>query len=110
MLHFAAQPRIKHVRQETTFSELFTVECTSTDSPATSVMWVKDGTNLTIDGSLYQKSQSVISRASSTYLNILHINDVPTNIIGRYTCRVSNILGTSSQEITITGKSCSICT
>ena len=67
------------------------------------VTWVKDGTNLTVDGNRYHTTQRVTSRSHSTYLNILHINDVPADLVGMYTCHVSNILGKSSREVSVNG-------
>ncbi len=84
-------------------SSQFTLICTSTTSPATTVVWTKDGTTLSFDGTHYQHSQVLTNRRSSTYENILTSSGTPTNTKGNYTCTVSNRFGTSSQSIAVGG-------
>ncbi len=70
----------------------FTLTCTSTGSPATTVTWKKDGALLVIDGTTYSMKQTVTGRSTSTYTNVL-----TTGGVGTYTCEVSNALGPSGQ-------------
>ncbi len=84
-------------------STKFTLICTSTTSPATTVVWTKDGTTLSFEGSPYQHSQVVTNRRSSTYDNILTSNGDPSNAVGRFTCSVRNRFGTRSLSIETNG-------
>ncbi len=95
----AAAPVVTSLRR-TPSSSQFTLICSSTTSPATTVVWTKDGTNLTADGTLYQSSQVVTDRSSSTYDNILTSTEI---IEGNYTCTVSNLFGSSSRSVEIKG-------
>ena len=74
--------------------------CTSSGSPATTVTWMRDGQPLTIDGGLYQLSQTVTNRSLSTYENVLTINAAMSYIYRHtYTCTVTNVLGSKSKTV-----------
>ena len=89
---------------------LSTLTCISTDSPATTVTWMRDGQPLVVDGSTYQLSQCVISRTQSTYENVLTINMSLLNIIThKYICSVANVLGTATKELELTGNYIEFC-
>ena len=93
-----------------------TVSCISTDSPATTVTFMRgsttvgplrDGESVLVDGVTYQLAQTVTSRTQSTYQNVLTINQPLADIVGStFSCRVDNVIGTSpdSQPLTINGK------
>lgn len=70
--------------------------CVSSKSPATNVMWLRDGTEIRIDQS-HKMEQHILTdhdRRLSTYHNILKI--LKTELIsGTYSCNVSNVLGNS---------------
>ena len=97
---FIAAPRVTSLRRTNSTTNL-TLACTSTFSPATNVTWMKDGDTLAIDGVKYQTYQRVTDRRSSTYQNILVVDDVIENITGNYTCRVTSIFGSSSRVLTV---------
>ena len=84
-----------------------TLICTTTGSPATTVTWTKDGQPLTIDGVIYQMTQTVTSRTTATYENVLSINQPVASTLGSiFTCRVTNVLGSDvSLNFEITSKS-----
>ena len=86
-----APPNITSVTHEAETSHL---TCVSTGSPATNVTWRRNGQPLTIDGSLYQLTQTVTNRSLSTYENVLTISDIDRC---SYTCTVTNALGNDSQ-------------
>ena len=77
--------------------------CISTGSPATTVTWMKDGKNFTIDGFHYSFSQAVTDRVSSTYSNVLRVGE-GEGAAGTYTCTVSNDLGSDSREVVAVGE------
>ena len=80
-----------------------TLTCTSTDSPATTVTWTKDGAILTVDGQIYSMAQTVTDRRTSTYENVL-ILPASGDISGTYSCQVGNALGDSNTAtVDITG-------
>ena len=78
----------------------------STGSPATTVTWEKDGVPLSIDGSTYQLTQTVINRTTSTYSNVLTVSEAaPTGVAGTYSCNVSNQIGWDTESVTAVGMS-----
>ena len=80
-----------------------TLTCTSTGSPATTVTWLREGTVLTIDETVYTATQDVTDRRASTYENVLTIAAVDDTTVGTYSCSVENTLGTSqTMEVEIT--------
>ncbi len=79
----------------------FTLNCTSTGSPATTVIWTKDGEAL----SDYETSQILRDGMTATYDTFLSIQNTPDFLIGTYTCRVLNSAGQSNMEqVNIQGK------
>ena len=67
---------------------------------------MKDGLNLTTDGSHYSLSQTVTDRAASTYNNVLTVKQsAPGGVAGTYTCVVSNDLGSDSRTKMVVGES-----
>ncbi len=101
-LFSSATPVVTSLQQTASTSQ-FTLTCTSTTSPATTVVWTKDGTDLTMDGAPYQHSQVVTDRSSSTYKNILTSAEDPDSGFGNYTCTVSNRFGSSIRSAVIGG-------
>ena len=98
-----ATPRVTNLRRTSSTTNL-TLTCTSTYSPATTVTWMKDGDTLDIDGVKYKTYQTVTSRQSSTYQNVLVVDDVIENITGTYTCKVTNKFGSSNRVLTVRGR------
>ena len=83
-----------------------TLTCISTGSPPTRVVWMKDGSNLTTDGSHYSLSQTVTDRAASTYSNVLTVKQsAPGGVPGTYTCTVSNDLTSVNMTRVAVGES-----
>ena len=93
-------PRITHL--EFTHDPISsTLTCISTGSPATTVTWMKDGQPLTIDGSTYFLTHTVIYGRRTTYENVLTINAEVYSIYRHmYTCTVVNALGSDSKILT----------
>ena len=66
--------------------------CTSTGSPATNVIWRKNGASLVNDSS-YVATQILRNGISATYDNILDIlNATPSELVGVYSCTVQDYL------------------
>ena len=81
-----------------------TLTCTSTDSPATTVTWTRDGDTLTVDGIAYSMTQTVTDRSASTYENVLTL-PATGDISGMYRCQLANALGDSTTvTFEVTGK------
>ena len=80
-----------------------TLTCISMGGPATDVTWRMGGSELTVDGSLYQFMQTLTDRTTSTYTNVLTIvsTDLTTIIGSNFTCEVENTRGRGSMNITI---------
>ena len=102
LLPHTVAPRVTSLYRTSSTTNL-TLTCTSTNSPATTVTWMKDGDTLDIDGVKYKTYQTVTDRRTSTYENTLLVDDDIENITGSYTCRVSNKLGSSSRDLTVRG-------
>lgn len=86
-------------------SSLSTLTCTSTGSPPTTVTWTKDEETLITNGTTYSLTQTLVDRVSSTYNNTLTIEASFADILGEYSCKVANSIGTSNvQETEIKGR------
>ena len=97
-----AQPTITSLESTSNFGPLFTLNCITSGSPASSVTWRKDGELLSESGT-YRMSQILQNGATATYFNLLEVNSGPYAITGEYSCLVSNTLGTDTRNTTIEG-------
>ena len=73
----------------------------------TTVGPLRDGESMEFGGVTYQLVQTVISRAQSTYQNVLTVSQPLADIVGStFTFRVENTIGPSpdSQPLTIMGE------
>ena len=81
-------------------NSLFTLECTSTGSPATTVIWTKDGNLLSTDLTY----QILRDGVAATYDNYIEIDADLSNLPGAYSCSVLNSAGLSNAAaVTIQG-------
>ena len=86
---------------------VFTLTCTSTGGPATTVSWRRDGTVLS-DSSTYSITSQVLTDAvTATYTHTLTVTG---RLVGEYQCSVSNIRtpSGSSRSLTVVGKECNV--
>ena len=67
----------------------FTLTCTSTGGPATSVTWTRDGINVTYDSD-HVLTRTVEDTINARYSNTLTVTGVKG---GSYRCIVSNVRG-----------------
>lgn len=85
-----------------------TLTCSTRHSPPTKVFLYKDGRAVDIDWNTIKMVQRVTSRQYSyQYYEItFFIQMDPDEIVGQYTCKVQNTLGSSgiSTAISLTGK------
>ena len=79
----------------------FTLTCTSTGGPATTVSWRRDGTMLS-DDSTYSITSQVTDAMTATYNHTLTVTG---RLVGEYECNVSNNKPSSSSGmVTVVGK------
>lgn len=81
-----------------TSTHIMVFNCTSSESAATHVTWLKDGIQLTSSG--FEMVQYIKKRNTSTYENLLKI-PLLNLTSGSYTCNVSNQVGHSHDELNI---------
>ena len=81
---------------------IYTLTCTSTGSPPTTVTWIRNQATLSAEGK-YTFSQIVINRRFSTYDNVLTIKGDDVDAMGNYICKISNSLYETFAEKTIDG-------
>jgi len=72
--------------QPTTDPPVFTLNCTSTGGPATTVSWTRDGDIVTANNS-YINSSQVTDTETATYVHTLRVTG---RQVGLYRCSVSN--------------------
>ena len=78
-----------------------TLTCVSNGGPASEVVWTKDGVTVSTG---YTLTQTVTNTATATYENILRGTTI-TDLVGTFTCTVSNSRGTSNTaEIVLNGE------
>ena len=82
-----------------------TLTCTSTDGPATTVTWRRDGVVITLNAT-YQQTKIVVDPGNGTYQTVLTINPSVgwSNIVGTYNCTVENARGESSETVVVPGE------
>ena len=78
---------------------MFTLTCTSTGGPATTVTWTLDGSQFLGGG-----SSQITDQSTATYSNTLTVTGREP---GSYQCSVSNVRTASAitQQLTVTGES-----
>ena len=83
----------------------FSLNCTTSGSAASEVIWTDGGVLLIPDRPLYETVQILREGITSTYDNLLifYANNV-NEYSGEYGCTVRNALGSSSEVTTIRGK------
>ena len=83
-----------------------TLTCTSTDGPATTVTWKRDGVVITLSAT-YQQTKSLVDPVTSTYQTVLTIDPLLhySRVVGTYNCTVENDRGGSSETVIVPGKS-----
>ena len=81
---------------------VFTLTCTSTGDPATTVSWSRDGTMLS-DDSNHDITSQVTDTVTATYTNTLTVTG---RLAGQYECNVSNSRtpSGSTRSLTVVGK------
>ena len=77
---------------------VFTLTCTSTGGPATTVSWRRDGTTLS-DDSTYSITSQMTDAETATYTHTLTVTG---RLVGEYQCSVSNIRTLSGSTRTLT--------
>ena len=78
----------------------FTLTCTSTGGPATTVSWRRDGKILSDDSTYNITSQILIDAETATYKHTLAITG---RLEGKYECRVSNRKSSENGSLTVVG-------
>ena len=82
-------------------TSMFTLNCTSSDSPPTTVIWNKNGGALSDSSASYQ---TLRDGSSSTYDTLLPIDGSVDELVGTYTCSVLNSAGQSNvQSLNVQG-------
>ena len=77
---------------------VFTLTCTSTGGPVSTVSWRRDGTILS-DGSTYNITSQVTDTVTATYTHTLTVTG---RLLGLYQCNVSNIRTPSGSSRSLT--------
>ena len=96
-------PGVPSISELTFSATTRTLTCNSAGGPATNVTWRMGGSELTVNGSLYQFMQTLTEESTATYTNVLTIVSTNlTTIIGsNFTCEVENTRGRAAMNITI---------
>lgn len=102
-----AQPTVTVARSNS--NSTFSISCNSVGSPPTTIVWTKDENELTVDGSTIEALQSITDRGLSRYRNVLNINNQqPDDLVGAYTCVVTNALGSVGATLVLRGEAASL--
>ena len=73
---------------------VFTLTCISTDGPATTVTWTRDGAAVSYDTN-HVLTQTVTDQLAANYSNVLTVTGREP---GNYTCSVTNDRGNDSSQ------------
>ena len=80
----------------------FTLTCTSTGSPVTTVTWMRDGEVLVENRNYSITSRMLLHPENATYSHTLRVT---RRLVGEYECTVSNIrTPSSSRNLTVEGE------
>ena len=82
----------------------FTLTCTSTGGPATTVSWTVNNHTVTED-SAHNITSQITNTTTATYTHTLTVTG---RLVGEYECRVSNKRSSSSGVIAVVGKNFNI--
>ena len=96
----AALPRVTSLQLVSGTDSALTLNCTSTGSPATTVVWTKNGSALS-SGGLYESTQILRDPTTATYDNLITATAAPVDLIGLYACIVQDSIGHNSQLTTL---------
>ena len=94
-LSHAGLPRVSSVQVTFGTTSPLALNCTSTGSPALTVVWTKDGRALPSDLS-YTTNQVLRDGTSATYDNFLLVSGYYSELVGIYNCIVHDSLGRNS--------------
>ena len=78
----------------------FTLTCTSTGGPATTVSWTVNNHTVTEDENHHITSQILIDTVNATYNHTLAVTG---RLEGNYKCRVSNNKSSATGNLTVVG-------
>ena len=75
-----------------------TLSCSSINSPPTEVLWERDNETLSLNFKPggYQMTQVVVNHVTSAYVSTLTIDDVLDDVVGEYSCAITNSIGMSN--------------
>ena len=79
--------QIKLVTAPNIVPPVFTLTCTSTGGPASTVTWRRNGVPLTADSFEYAFTQVITNAVEATYGNVLTVR---AKNLGDYTCSIGN--------------------
>ena len=81
---------------------MFTLTCTSTGGPATTISWTINNHTVTEDGNHHITSQTLTDPLTATYTHTLTVTG---RLVGEYECTVSNNKpSSSSRMLAVVGK------
>jgi len=82
------------------------IDCMSTGLPPTQAVW-SHGSQILNDSEVYQRDSHLINRATSTYSNLLTINQ---NVSGKFSCSISSTtIGPAQSSSITTGMNQCVC-
>lgn len=97
--HVPATLQVLHARRVS--QSPLVINCMSTGLPPTQAVWSR-GSQILNDSEVYQKDSHLINRATSTYSNILTINQNIQDVSGNFACSISSTTTGPAQSSSIT--------
>ena len=92
-------PMISKSPEYSSYNNSQLLTCISVGGPATTVEWLKD------DNIKYEQLKRIINLTTAEYQSTLLLGQsIPEEVIGNYTCRVSNARGEANKTIRLYGK------
>ena len=95
----AVLPNIDSLHPEIDSDSALTLNCSSSGSPAATVVWTKNSVVLS-DGN-YSLTQILRDGTTAAYDNLIAANATPTELVGLYSCVVHDTLGHNSEVVTL---------
>ena len=78
--------------------------CTTSQSPATNIIWTFNDITIAYNSSQHKLSQILLDRRNSLYKNVLTVEGSFEETVGEYSCTVENSAGNDTTGTTIKGE------
>ena len=96
----SALPQVSSLQLGVSSNSPLTLNCSSSGSPALTVVWTKDGSTLP-NGLVFAATQTLRDGTTASYDNLLEVSGHYSAIVGVYSCIIHDSLGHNSLPVSL---------